>query len=32
MRRRFEVRWARAVEVLALAASLAAFIIWLGLL
>lgn len=32
MRRRYEVRWGRAIEVLALAASLVAFVVWLGLL
>lgn|GEM_PF-4712943 len=32
MRRRYEVRWARALEVLALAASVAAFVAWLRML
>lgn len=32
MRRRYEVRWARALELLALAASLAALVVWMRLL
>lgn len=32
MRRRYEVRWSRAIEILALLVSLAAFVAWLGML